>query len=201
VQNFKKCGTAVVCVFCLVACEGDSTPNESDRNSQLTGSVSSRSLAVVDSLRETISEDSRYTAKYLLDDSNYINIQIENQSSTVAEILTLDEPNYNRYVAGSSYQKIENLSFTPLAASYTSQWTLLEAGVYYTVVDNTDRGSVKPPWNGVNDRVTFTMSVLVSPAFNDAPVLVHDDAVMDSGIGYAQLLETSIVHTVQDEGF
>ena len=127
-------------------------------------------------------------------------MQVENLSSTVAEVIALDERNYNRYVAGSSYEKIAALSFTPLAASFSSEWKLLDSGVYYAVVDNTDRGSVKPPWNGVNDRVKFTMSVLVSPSFSDAPVNLQNDAVSNGSATYARLLETSIVTTPDADG-
>lgn len=195
----KKMGSLVATLLFVAGCDGDLDPLDTDRNSQLTGTVSSRSLPVVDSLTETISEDSRYTAKYLLSSSNFVNVQIENISSTVAEIMTMDERNYNRYVAGSSYETISELSFSPLSASFSSEWTLLDSGVYYTVVDNTDRGSVRPPWNGVNDRVKFTMSVLVSPSLSDAPV--QNDYVENGSVGYARLLETSIVTTVDPEGY
>lgn len=196
-----RSGIVMVAVVCGVGCDGDLEPLDSDRNSQLTGSVSSRALPVVDSLTETISEDARFSVKFLLESSGFVNVQVENLSSTVAEVVALDERNYNRYVAGSSYEKITALSFTPLAASFSSEWKLLDSGVYYAVVDNTDRGSVKPPWNGVNDRVKFTMSVLVSPSFSDAPVNLQNDAASGSGATYARLLETSIVTTPDADGF
>ena len=66
-----------------------------------------------------------------------------------------------------------------------------DSGVYYAVVDDTDRGSVKPPWSGVNDRVKFKMSALVFPSFSDAPVNLQNDAALNGSAAYSRLLETS----------
>jgi len=176
------------------------TPNENDRFSQITG-IKSEQSQIVSSTTETISEDARYVATFTIRETAYVNVQVENNSNTTAETLTLDEENYNKYLTGQAHETIEELSFTPLASSFSSEWTLLSPGRYNTVVDNTDRGPVDPPWNGVNDRVTFDLSILASPQYDNSSSVLFNDFADGSENGIAELIQTSTIQVIENEGF
>ena len=179
------------------------TPDENDRFSQLTGLRSDQAIVIVDSEEETISEDARYTANFFISKQAYINVQIDHRSGPTGEIFTLDQNNNNKYQAGSNFDRIENLSFSPLSSDFSSEWTLLSPGSYNVVVDNTDRGSVRPPFNFVNDRLSFTLSVLATPEYADEQTLVFNDAPQNSvdTKPIAQLREITITRVIEEEGF
>ena len=179
------------------------TPDENDRFSQLTGLRSDQAIVIVDSEEETISEDARYTANFFISKQAYINVQIDHRSGPTGEIFTLDQNNNNKYQAGSNFDRIENLSFSPLSSDFSSEWTLLPPGSYNVVVDNTDRGSVQPPFNFVNDRLSFTLSVLATPEYADEQTLVFNDAPQNSvdTKPIAQLREITITRVIEEEGF
>jgi len=198
---------------CLLGCEGSTdsaleasgakekvllTPNDSDRYSQLTGTMSNQSRAIVNAIEKNISEDGRYTATFLITQPAYINIQLDNTGNTTTEVFTMDDESYNRFAISEG---IEALSFSPIRANWTSEWTLLQAGRYHTSVDNTDRGSVQPPWNGINDYVRFKLSILASPAYNDGTTPLQNDFPIEEDTRAAKLLQLSSVQLIDDKGY
>ena len=179
------------------------TPDENDRFSQLTGIRSNQSIVILDSEAETINEDSRYTANFFINKQAYINVQIDHRGGPTGEIFTLDQNNNNKYLAGSSFDRIENLSFSPLSSNFSSEWALLPPGSYNVVVDNTDRGSIRPPFNFVNDRLSFTLSILATPEYADDQTLLFNDAPQNNvnARPIVQLKEITITRIIEEEGF
>lgn len=191
---------ALISALTLLSTACTDSANEDDRYSQSTGALSGSSTEILPATRKVLNEDEAFVASVITTQALNINVQAENLSNTTMEVFTLDEANYNRYRAEQSFTYIKALSMSPLAASFSSQWTALSAGRYYFILDNTDRGAVSPPWNGSNDKVTAMMTVLSTLASDESSLEAQDQETTEGDQDTSRLIETSVIRVSNPEG-
>ncbi|BCE02113.1 hypothetical protein [Marinicellulosiphila megalodicopiae] len=116
---------------------------------------------------QLINEDHYWVQVFDAKKTGDFKIKAELKSGPSVEIYFLDNSNYNLWetqVANGQYSSAtfkyyKDLSIIPLASSDESEWTKIEEGRYAIIVENTDYGTVAPPFNLVDDSALVELEI------------------------------------------
>lgn len=78
-----------------------------------------------------------------------LDVDVDVRSGPSIDVLVLDPLNFNQFKDGNGF--VHYSSCGGVAAQAFQRSCTLGAGEYYIVLDNSDRGTASPPWNGVDD--------------------------------------------------
>ncbi|GEM_PF-5639377 len=115
------------------------------------------------SKKETIQEDEY--AYYKFDISKYrdVEFRVKSISGSDFEMAIFDKDNFGKYIErinGKSVDSIKVVYQSKVLANGSNKETFtLWNGTYVVLVDNTDKGLIKPPMNLENDSVTYNLEI------------------------------------------
>ncbi len=115
------------------------------------------------SKNETIQEDEY--AYYKFDISRYrdVEFRMKSISGSDFEMIIFDNNNFDKYLERINGKSVDSIKVVyqskVLANGSNKENFMLMNGTYVVLVDNTDKGSIKPTMNFENDPVTYNLEI------------------------------------------
>ncbi|MBW3582258.1 MAG: hypothetical protein KY455_04070 [Euryarchaeota archaeon] len=105
--------------------------------------------ALRDDGRVVLAEDQYYRSGFEIGRTATLSIQVEVYSGPNVDVFVMDQLNFQQFENGNDI--IHFSSCGGVAAQGFQRSCTLSAGTYFIVLDNSDRGSTAPPFNGIDD--------------------------------------------------
>ena len=105
---------------------------------------------------------------FTLEDSTEVQVSARLAGGPAIDLYVLSEPDYNKWntivtkgqaTPDLTFDEISDLSLEGFSSTFTSPWTMLPAGTYYLVLDNTSFGGTTPPASRQDDIATVDFRV------------------------------------------